>query len=119
MPAERADIPAQPGQELAGDVGPRAGKLDRHADVVTGVPGVEAAAAEEDAVHAATAIAAERRQCPPRIAQLYLATMPGRGAAQDLKDRRIADEPADHDPAGRGIARGRLLDDVRDPHDRR
>src|SRR5579859_6054376 len=100
-------MPAQPGEELAGYVLACASEFDHRPDVILPVARVEAAAAEQDAVHP-PAVGAARRQLPERVAELELASVPGRGVAQDLKDRRIADAPADHDPVGGGVGRGRL-----------
>ena len=82
-------------------------ELDDRAQVVEPVAGVEAAAAEQDAVHPAALAAGHLGQRLERVGELDLAAPPGRRVPQHVEDGRVADVAPDDDPVARARRPGR------------
>src|SRR5699024_12505712 len=99
------DEVTQPGQQFVGKIRTAKGEVEERADVVGLVPGVVAAAAEEDPVHHTAVLGVAAGHLEQGVGQLDLPTAAGWGLVQHGKDLRITHVASDE--IGRASCRAR------------
>src|SRR5690606_9340985 len=116
------DVPArdellEPGGEVRAEVLAVDGELDDGLEVVELVPGVVAAAAEDDAVDAAALARGHPGEGLQGVGQLDLVAAARLGPLEDVEDRRGQDVAADDGEVRGRLLGGGLLDELGDGDD--